>query len=75
MLNCSRDVKSHHKVRVITTYFYHARRGSRFTRKTGALVIIKVALGLDVDARIRCTTYVAHLSSVELAARYCFVLR
>ncbi len=33
-------------------------------RGTNALGLIKVALGLDVDARIRCTTYVAYLSSV-----------
>ncbi len=32
-------------------------------RGTIALALIKVALGLDVDARIRCTTYVAHWSS------------
>ncbi len=30
----------------------------------GALVLNKVALGMDVDARIRCTTYVAPWSSV-----------
>ncbi len=30
------------------------------TRGTGALALIKVALGLDVDAQVRCTTCVAH---------------
>ncbi len=39
-------------------------------RGTSALALIKVALGLDVDARIRCTTYVAHWSSV---GAMCFV--
>ncbi len=33
-------------------------------RGTSALALIKVALSLDVDARIRCTTYVTHGSSV-----------
>ncbi len=34
------------------------------TRGTSALALVKVALGLDVNARIRCTTYVTHWSSV-----------
>ncbi len=33
-------------------------------RETSALVLIKVSLGLDVDARIRCTTCVVNWSSV-----------
>ncbi len=39
------------------------------TRGTSALALIKVALGLDVDARIRCTTYVAHWSSVGASSK------
>ncbi len=37
-------------------------------RGTSALALIKVALDLDVDARIRCTTYVAHWSSVGVSS-------
>ncbi len=33
-------------------------------RGTSALAPIKVALSLDGDVRIRCTTYAAHWSSV-----------
>ncbi len=36
----------------------------RFQLETRALALIKVALGLDEGARIRCITYVVHLSSV-----------
>ncbi len=39
------------------------------TRETSALALIKVALFLDVDARIRCTTYVAHWSSVGASSK------
>ncbi len=35
-----------------------------WTGGTSALSLINVALGLNVDARIRCTTYVAHWSSI-----------
>ncbi len=33
-------------------------------RGTSELALIKVALGLDADARIQCKTYVEHWSSV-----------
>ncbi len=38
-------------------------------RGTSALALIKVALGLDVDARTRTTTYVAHWSSVGASSK------
>ncbi len=38
-------------------------------RGTSALALIKVALGLDMDARMRCTTYVAHWSSVGASSK------
>ncbi len=34
-----------------------------------ALALIKMALGLYVDARIRCTTYVTHWSSVGASSK------
>ncbi len=45
------------------------------TRGTSALALIKVALDLGVDARIRCTTNVAHWSSVGASSKLllCFV--
>ncbi len=38
-------------------------------RGTSALALIKVALGLDVYAWIRCTTYVKHWSSVGASSK------
>ncbi len=43
------------------------------TRGTSALALIKVALGLDVDARIRCTTYVTQRWSFQQATVMLFV--
>ncbi len=44
-------------------------------RGTSALTLIKVALGMDSDSRIRCTTYVPPLSSVRASSKLllCFV--
>ncbi len=39
------------------------------TKGTSALVLFKVALGLDMEARIRCTSYVAHWSSVGASSK------
>ncbi len=38
-------------------------------RGTSALALTKMALGLNEDARTRCTTYVAHLSSFGASSK------